>query len=222
MVIKEAGWKNITFTIPELDGAMADEIGLLFEANSPAKNKDFGCLYIDDFSITGKAKYTIDISKQKQEFASITPFSHNHGAWEISKGVMEAMCLEHAEAMTGNYYMKDARIRGKITPHTGRSHLISARVQGALRGYYAGFTSEGVSILCNNSGMRKLASCSFDWEYDREYTVELTVQGDLLTFCVDGKQLLQVHDGTHGYGMAGYAMYEMGRSGFGNMTIEEL
>ncbi|SCY44674.1 ADP-ribosylglycohydrolase family protein [Alkaliphilus peptidifermentans] len=222
IVIKDAGWKNITFTIPQLDGAMVDEVGLLFEANSPEKNRDFGCLYIDDFSITGKASYTIDITKQKKEFASITPFSHNHGAWEIAHGVMEAMCLQHAEAMTGNYFMTDVRILGRITPHTGKSHLISARVQGALRGYYAGFIDKSVAIFCNNNGMRILATCSFHWEYDREYSVELTVKGELLTFSVDGKQLLQVYDNTHAYGMAGYAMYEIGRSSFGNLTIEEL
>jgi ADP-ribosylglycohydrolase len=222
IVIKDAGWKNIQFTIPELDGAMVDEIGLLFEANSPDKNRDLGCLYIDDFSITGKASYTIDISKQKKEFASITPFSHNHGAWEIDKGVMEVMCLEHAEAMTGNYFMKDLRVTGKITPHTGKSHMISTRVQGALRGYYGGFTALGVELFCNNSGMKKLGFCSFDWEYEREYIVEIVAQGDLLTFSVDNKQLIQLRDNTHAYGMAGYAMYDLGRCGFGNLSIEEL
>ncbi|MTI54629.1 MAG: ADP-ribosylglycohydrolase family protein [Geosporobacter ferrireducens] len=222
MVIKAAGWNPITFTIPELEGAMVDEVGLLFEANSPEKNRDFGCLYIDDFSITGKASYTIDISKQKKEFASITPFSHNHGAWEIEGDVMEAMCLEHAEAMTGNYYMTDVRVLGKMIPRTGKSHLISARVQGALRGYYAGFTAEGVAIYCNHNGMERLAACPFAWEYDREYAAELTVKGELLTFSVDGKQMLQVRDNTHAYGMAGYAMYAMGRCGFGHLTVEEL
>ncbi|MDF2532101.1 MAG: hypothetical protein K0Q65_1682 [Clostridia bacterium] len=221
-VIKEPGWRKIEFIIPELDGAMVDEIGLLFEANSPEKNRDFGCLYIDDFSITGKASYTIDISKQKKEFASITTFSHNHGAWEMEKGVMEAMCLEHAEAMTGNYYMTDVRVIGKIIPHTGKSHLISARVQGTLRGYYGGFTADGVALFCNNNGMKQLAACPFDWEYEREYTVEIKAQGDQLTFVVDGKQLLQVTDNTHAYGMAGYAMYDIGRSGFGNLSIDEL
>lgn len=222
MVVKEEGWNKITFTIPELEGAMVDEIGLLFEANSPDKNRDFGCLYIDDFSITGKGSYTIDISKQKKEFASITPFSHNHGAWEIEQGVMEAMCLEHAEAMTGNYYMADVTVTGRITPHTGKSHLVSARVQGALRGYYGGFTADGVAIFCNNNGMRQLASCPFEWEYDREYFVKIVAQGDLLTLFVDGRKLLQVQDNTLAYGMAGYAMYELGRCGFGNLSIEEL
>jgi len=221
-VLKETGWNNITFTIPELDGAMVDEIGLLFEANSPEKNKDFGCLYIDDFSIIGKACYTIDISKQKKEFSSITPFSHNHGAWDIEQDIMEAKCLEHAEAMTGNYYMTDVEVTGSITPHTGKSHFVSARVQGALRGYYAGLTAEGAAIFINNNGMKKLAKCSFDWKYENEYLIKFVVKGDQLTLFADGRQLLQVQDNTHAYGMAGYAMYELGRCGFGNLSIKEL
>lgn len=221
-IYKEPGWQEITFTIPQLEGAMVDEVGLLFEANSPEKNRDLGCLYIDDFSITGKACYTIDISKQKKEFASITPFSHNHGAWEIEKGIMEAMCLEHAEAMTGNYFMTDVKVTGRLTPHTGKSHFVSARVQGALRGYYGGLTAEGAALYNNNKGMKQLAHCSFPWEYDREYRVELKVQGDLLTLSIDGKQLLQVQDDSHTHGMVGYAMYELGRSGFGNLDVEEL
>lgn len=222
MIIKEVGWNNISFTIPDMDGAMTDEIGILFEANSPEKNKDFGCLYIDDFTINGKAHYAIDISKQKKEFASITPFSHNHGAWELENGKMEVMCLDHAEAMSGNYFMGDVRVTGKVTPHTGRSHLVSVRVQGALRGYYAGLVDGGAAILINNNGLRELVSCCFDWEYEKEYTVEITAKGSLLTLVIDGKELIQINDDTHAYGMAGYAMYDLGRSGFGNLTIEEL
>ncbi|MEG0854066.1 MAG: ADP-ribosylglycohydrolase family protein, partial [Angelakisella sp.] len=222
MVIKDSEWREISFVIPQLDGAMVDEIGLLFEANSPAKNKDMGCIYIDSFSVCGKADYTIDIKKQKKELASITPFSHNHGSWDIENGRIACMCLEHAEAMTGNYYMTDLSVTGELTPHTGTSHLVSARVQGALRGYYGGFTAEGAAILKNDSGMTVLASCPFDRQYDRSYSVCLTAVGNRLTLSIDGKELLSVTDDTHAYGMAGYAMYGLGRCDFGNMTITEL
>lgn len=222
MVIKDDAWREISFVIPQLDGAMTDEIGLLFEANSPAKNKDMGCLYIDSFHVTGKADYTISIAKQKKELASITPFSHNHGSWDIENGQMESMCLEHAEAMTGSYYMTDLSVTGELTPHTGTSHLVSARVQGALRGYYGGFSGGSLAILRNDSGMTTLASCTFDRQYDRTYSVCLTTVGDKLTLSVDGKELLRATDSTHAYGMAGYAMYSLGRCGFGNMTITEL
>ena len=221
-IIKEDGWNNISFMIPDMDGSMVDEIGILLEANSPEKNKDSGCLYIDDFMITGKANYTIDISKQKKEFSSITPFSHNHGAWNLEGRYMTAMCLEHAEAMTGNYYMKDVKVRGCIIPHTGYSHLISVMVQGALRGYYGGLTPDGVAIFINNKGMKRLSIHPMKWEYDHEYIVELTALGEKISLSIDGKELICVNDSSFGYGMAGYAMYSFGRCSFGNLSIQEL
>ncbi len=38
-----------------------------------------------------QSSYFIDIKKQKKEFGSITPFSHNHGYWSIEGEYMEAL-----------------------------------------------------------------------------------------------------------------------------------
>lgn len=222
IVIRDEGWQQIEFVIPELSGAMIDEVGLLFEANSPAKNRDFGCLYIDDFSITGKACYTINIEKQSAEFASITPFSHNHGAWSLEDGYIQSSCLEHAEAMTGNYYTTDVVVEGEIIPHTGVSHLVSARVQGALHGYYAGLCSNGIGIFCNNHGMEQLAFAPYHWEYEQIYKIRLSAIGSCLSLSVNGEKLLEAIDDCHSYGMVGYAMYHMGRASFGNLKVQEL
>lgn len=221
-VLKGEGWREIKFEIPELDGAMIDEVGLLFEANSPAKNKDFGCLYIDEFSIKGKAKYKIDMRKQAYELASVTPFSHNHGAWSIEGDKMEAMCLEHAEAMTGNYFVKDANVLGSVTPYTGKSHLISLRVQGAQRGYYAGLYQGGIAILINDGGLRPLMTKAYNWKYGETYKLNFTAEGSQLKLTIDDVLELECEDGTLAYGMIGYAMYDMGRCGFGNMEVTVL
>jgi len=223
MIIKDEGWVNISFTIPDLDGAVVDEVGIILEGNSPSKNKDLGRLFIDEFKIFGKSYYSIDIKKQKKEFGSITPFSHNNGAWSIEGDYMEAITIEHAEAMTGNYFMKDACIKGIIIPENGDSHLISARVQGALRGYYAGFDGKDrASILLNNKSISRIASAEFKWEYGKEYSLELKVQGNEIGLSIDNVNILKVVDETLKYGMAGYAKYSMGRTLFGNLTIEEL
>lgn len=229
-IFKDSDWHELSFTIPVgdscLDGCMIDEVGVLFEANSPAKNRDFGCLYIDRFTIDGKASYRVDIARQTKEFASITPFSHNHGAWEIvraSDGTvrMEAMCLEHCEACTGNYFMRDVIVQGNVLPHTGSSHLISARVQGAMRGYYAGLVEGGVAIYKHDGQMVQLAYMPFDWSYDRNYVLGLSAVGSQLVFFVDGRELLSCMDDSFSYGMVGYAMYGFGRCGFGDLLVEE-
>lgn len=223
MVIKDEGWINISFTIPDLKGVVIDEVGIILEGNSPSKNKDLGRLFIDEFKIFGKASYSIDIKKQKKEFGSITPFSHNHGAWSIEGDYMEAITIDHAEAMTGNYFMRDVCIKGSIIPENGDSHLISARVQGALRGYYAGFDGKNrVSILLNNKSISRIASIEFKWEYGKTYDLELKVQGNEISLSIDNANILNVVDETLSYGMVGYAKYSLGRTLFGNLTIEEL
>lgn len=229
-VFKDADWHELVWTIPADDprlvGCMVDEVGVVFEANSPAKNRDFGCMYIDRFTVSGNASYTIDLARQAKEFASIIPFSHNHGAWELvshddGTKTMEAMCLEHCEACTGNYYMKDVTVRGTVIPHTGISHLISARVQGALRGYYAGLVENGVAIFRHDTELEQLAYIDFDWEYEQGYELELSAVGSTLSLRVNGRPMLSCDDASFRYGMVGYAMYGLGRCGFGNLRIEE-
>jgi ADP-ribosylglycohydrolase len=226
-VLKAEGERTISFEIPNCDGAMVDEIGLVFESNSPPKFSDFGVLRINKFTVSGKADYTIAMNKQSKEFASITPFSHNHGAWELvsekNEVRMQAMCLQHAEACTGNYFMRDVRLVGTVCPYTGDSHLIGARIQGARRGYYAGFAGGTVVIFCHKEGtLEVLASAPFRWSYDNSYRFEFLVKGDRLFLSVDGVDMLEAKDTRYAYGMAGYAMYAIGRCGFGDLTITEI
>jgi hypothetical protein len=227
LVIREDGRRTIDFIVPELGGAMVDEIGLIIEGNSPEKAADFGCLYIERFSVTGKANYTITLAKQAKEFGSVTPFSHNHGAWELIKregeAMMEAMCLEHAEAFTGNYFMRDVVVSGSVVPHRGSSHLVSARVQGARRGYYAGLREGGVAVYRHEAGaLAELASAPFAWRHEERYELRFTAAGDRLALEVNGKPLVEATDGRFAYGMAGYCMYGSGRCGFGDLSIREL
>ena len=233
-VYKDADWHDLTFTIPtddvRLSGSMIDEVGLILDANSPAKNRDFGCLYIDRFKVSGKAHYTIEIAKQAKEFASITPFSHNLGAWELVRNnsggkFMEAMVLEHGEAMTGNYYTRDLELEGIIVPHSGFSHLVGLRIQGALRGYYAGFNFPDKAVILKHDCTRavvELASKPFPWKYEQLYKLCFSAIGPHLSLSIDGTPILSCTDTSFDHGMAGYALYGMGRCGFGDLRIREL
>jgi ADP-ribosylglycohydrolase len=231
-VYRDGAWHELAFTIPPEDprlyGAMIDEAGLIFEANSPAKNRDFGCLYLDRLWVTGMADYTIGMSMQAKEFGSITPFSHNHGAWELvrdASGVcfMEAMAADHGEAMTGSYFMKDAALEGILVPHYGNSHLTGIRVQGARRGYYGGFHGSGRVVILKHEGTElvELAAGDFDWTYEREYHIGFSAQTDVLSLSIDGQEVLSARDGDFAYGMASYALYKQGRCGFGDLKIRE-
>jgi len=231
-VVWDEGQREITFTIdkdhPKLLGAMIDEVGLIFEANSPSKNRDFGVVFLGRFTVSGKPDYVIDLAQQHKEFASITPFSHNHGSWDLvkdKKGTMqmEVMTLDHGEACTGNYFAKDVRVEGSATLYRGSSALVSLRVQGARRGYYAGLHKEKLGIFKHEKGeFIALASTSFVGELERTYSLVFEAKGTKLQVIIDGQSPVSVEDSTFGYGMVGYAVYEGGRVGFGSLGVKEM
>jgi hypothetical protein len=219
---------TVSCVLPELGGAMIDEVGLLFESNSPAKNRDFGSLHVYSFVCEGNAHYHIDLSKQCKEFQSITPFSHNHGAWELVKDSenrtwMEAMTLDFADAMTGNYYLKDVLLKGSAICHSGKSVLMNLRVQGAQRGYYGGFFDGNVGIfkkekgvlepLFTREGIPSLESC---------YNFQFSAKGTTLQLDITGFETFNVEDSSFSHGMVGYATYDRARVGFGNLDVKEI
>lgn len=223
-VVADEGWRQIRFAIPDLGGAMADEIGLELTSNSPAKNRDMGRLLIDEFRVSGKADYKIAIAKQAREFGAVTPFSMDHGAWSIEDGKLAAMCVDGCEAVTGNYFMKDVRLSVPVTPLSGTSHLVSLRVQGARRGYLAGFTAANkVSILLRDAGqIHVLATADYGWRHGETYDFSFRAAGDGLELSVRGQIVLSASNGRLGYGMCGVAMLDMGRALYGDIRIQEL
>ena len=216
-------WIDITFTIPDTQGDQVDEVGVVLEGYAPASCKTLGMVYLDEFSITGPAAYTIAMAKQKKNFAAITPFSMDHGAWDLYGGTLNLMRQEPAFAYTGNYYARDYVFSAPVTPRNGDSHLLLCRAQGAQRGYAAGLGREGrLVILKNDFGFSTLAECDFDWKKDTVYQLELQCRGEELTLSVDGKPCLTVRDGAFAYGMFGCGSCGMGRTSFGDMAFREL
>lgn len=219
--------KTITFTLPKVEGGIIEEVGLKLTSLSQAKLYDAGSLYLTDFRLEGKGHCTFDFSLSRKEFGSVLPFSHNHGAWELVDGRMEVMSLGHAEAMTGPYFAKDVKVSGSVMPLSGSSHLISLRVQGAQRGVYGGLdVVDGVRSLVIGKTVQGawqfLASRPFDWRENQEYALTFTAQGQHFALSVDGGEELVIIDETAcSYGMVGYAQYAMGRTSFGNLTLEE-
>ena len=219
--------QTLSFTLPDVEGGVIEEVGLKLTSLSQAKLYDAGSLYLTDFRLEGKGHCTLNLSLSKKEFASVLPFSHNHGAWELVDGHMEVMSLGHAEAMTGPYFARDMKVSGTVTPLSGTSHLMSVRVQGAQRGVYGGFgVVDGVRSLVVGKTVhgvwQLLTSRPFDWQEDHEYALTLAAEGQTFTLTMDGGEPLSVRDDTAcAYGMVGYAQYAMGRTAFGNLTLEE-
>ncbi|MGE4584693.1 MAG: ADP-ribosylglycohydrolase family protein [Sphaerochaeta sp.] len=222
----------VEFTIdpdhPALKGAMIDEVGLCFEANSPAKNRDFGVLHLSRFFVTGKSRYFIDAALLKKEFASIIPFSHNHGSWDLVHAAdnrvwMEVMTLDFAQAMTGSYYTRDVQVGTSVVLHGGTSALLALRIQGTRRGYYGGFHQGQFGIFKQEKGLLYPLSCiDVVCELDREYTLRFRAEGTHLVLASDDFAPVAVDDAAFSSGMIGCGLFTRGRVGFSNFDVHEV
>ncbi|SEU25422.1 ADP-ribosylglycohydrolase [Lacrimispora sphenoides] len=216
-------WIDVTFVIPEVDGDLIDEVGIVMEGYSIAKAKTLGFLYLDEFFITGKSKYTVKIAKQRNEFGTITPFSVNHGAWGKDGDKLSLMRCEPAFAYAGNYFSKDVRVTVPVTPINGESHLLQIRAQGAMRGYIAGFSEEGkAAIYKNDFGYKKMIETDFAWKLGTAYKLTLEAVGDMITLSIDDEKIIEMKDDSFRYGMFGCGSIGMGRTLFGDFEIMEI
>lgn len=213
----------VEFSIPDLSGSQADEIGLILTGWSGAGKRDSGRLLVDLFEVSGKARYSIDIAKQAIEFGCVTPFSHAGGNWAIEDSRLRLMTHEAATSYTGGHSVGDQRIEAAVTPLAGASHLLALRAAGAKRGYLAGFDGAGrVSILKNDFGHAVLAAADFAWEAGRAYRMAFEARDDTLCLSVDGHRILEARDGTHRRGMVGCGSTGPARAFYSDFIIEEL
>ncbi|MFV0350742.1 MAG: ADP-ribosylglycohydrolase family protein, partial [Oscillospiraceae bacterium] len=216
-------WLDVEFTIPDTEGDLVDEVGIVIEGYAPGKSKTLGMIYLDSFSITGKSKYTIAIQKQKSEFGTITPFAVDHGAWAKEEGKLSLMSCEPSFAYAGNYYSKNYTVSTTITPLNGDSHLVLARAQGAMRGYAFGLTKDNtVALYKNHFGWQPLATAGFNWQLGQTYPVSITVKGSSIQCSINGTVLAEVQDDTYEYGMFGCGALGIGRAYYGDFAVTEI
>jgi hypothetical protein len=216
-------WLYVEFDIPDSEGELIDEVGIVLESYSTRKPLSIGRIFIDEWTISGKAGYTIDFHKMIMSFGCVTPFSHNHGAWSLVDGAMYLMTAEPSEAYAGNYFAADYSFTVRVNPQSGLSHMAAVRAQGAMRGYHAGFDGENqVSLFLNDFGYKKLASCRFEWHHNQSYEFKLTAAGSTLTLCIDGEQVLQHNDDTFRHGMYGVSTRGAARAYFSDVKVTEL
>jgi ADP-ribosylglycohydrolase len=224
-MLENGKWHHVEFGVPDTGGHSIDEVGIIIESFTRQKNKHLGRIIIDEFKVEGKAKYTIDFKNESIEFGCVTPFAHNNGSWTIEDGVMHGMCLDSAEAYTGNYYAKDIHITVNINPQFGYSHNLAFRVKGAMMGYHVGFDGESkVSLIKNDHGLKRLISLDYNWQYNKNYKFEVIVEKNRIDFLIDGEKVLEYidEDTYFDYGMFGFSKYSMGRTNYGEICVEEI
>ncbi|PLR89146.1 ADP-ribosylglycohydrolase family protein [Bacillus sp. T33-2] len=223
VILKDRTWNDIQFVIPDTGGAIIDEIGYIVASPSHLSDRALGTLYIDNFHIYGNSNYSIDFSKQSEEFLSVTPFSHNKGNWFLENGKMKCQSFDDCSSFTGNYYTKDANIEAEIEPLSGESHCLIFRAPGIMRQYLAGFDGKGqISLIKNDFGYERLLTVPFDWAHGKKYKFTVECKGKDIQFSVDGQPVIQHLDGRFSHGMYGYGCLQKGESVIYSFKIKEM
>lgn len=213
----------LEFTVPEVGGAQVDELGLRIMGFTGAGKRDSGRLLVDSFDIGGKARYTIDMTAQSVDFGCVTPFSHDHGSWALEGGRLRLMSHEAAASYTGGHGVGDQRVKARLSPLAGHSHLLGLRCKGAMSGYFAGFDAPGrVAIYRKDFGTARLAEGPCPWALGGDYELSFEAIGDRLVLALDGKPVLEARDQVHAEGMVACGCLGPARALYGPFQVEEL
>ncbi len=219
LVPDKADWQQYEFAIPAGNGEAVDEIGVLVEYFG--RVKFLGRLYLGDFEIGGPGKVVIDPKLEKLEWGGVTRFSWNRGYFTLDGGTLNVHTASDADLWTGNAYLRDVSVTATLTPLTGASHLVTARVQGTSRFYAAGLSNGEAVILKEDHGTEVLARAPLKSDLGREVKLELKVIGDKLTLSVDGKEVLSATDASYRYGQAGLRIASAGRMSVSRFEVED-
>ncbi|QJC52579.1 ADP-ribosylglycohydrolase family protein [Paenibacillus albicereus] len=213
-------WNELSFVLPDTDGALIDEIGWKLESPSPLTDRAIGSLYLGSFRVSGAAAYTIDFAKQAKEFGSVTPFAHHRGRWELEGDALAYRAESDALSLSGNYYERDVAVEAFVRPLEGTSHLLAVRAQGVMRQYLAGFDGPGsVSFIKQDFGATRLITAAYAWEPGREYRMRLIAEGDAFALQIDGQTVLECRDDSFGHGMFGFGCLEGGASEIRHVAV---
>ncbi|MDP2791890.1 MAG: ADP-ribosylglycohydrolase family protein [Rectinemataceae bacterium] len=219
--LSPGSWTSVEFVLPDSCGAAIDEIG--FKVESLIDERWLGRILMRNFSVSGKASYSVDFAKQSPEFATITPGTTNRGFWTLENGSLQSMSVGRAEFYTGNYYSRDLRFRTSVTPLAGEGHGVLFRAKGAMMGYAVVLASPGrVVFLKNDFGLSVVEEKAFDWQYGTPVDFDVEVVGTRFTVSIGGRMLFDLEDDAFANGMIGFCRTARGRCLFGNIEVEEL
>jgi hypothetical protein len=97
------------------------------------------------------------------------------------------------------------------------------RVQGAIRSYAAGFSSEGkFGLYKNENGYRLLLEKDFNWETNKSYTIKIAAKGNTLNVSIDGKEFISFadNDSPYLYGCIGFSVRNGGHCAYRSIKVK--
>ena len=170
-------WNNLTYTLPAGESVYVAEVGTVIRHEIDAGWT--GSIWLDDLDWDGQPDVHYDFKKAKAEYGAISQWTYLRGYWRLQDGAYHGSGFSTNETYSGDIAWEDITLTVSLTPLLGSHHLISTRVQGALRSYAFGFPPNGtVTLYKNAGGYHALASAPFKWKSGQSYTLRLACNGE--------------------------------------------
>lgn len=172
-------WRRLEWRVPAMVGACIDQAGLLVCPLFKGATWD-GAVHLDDFDWSGAPDLGYDFSRERMETDASSQWTFVRGSWKLEDGAYAGSGAGQSETYSGDVDWADYALTVRLQPVTGDSHLILARVQGALRSYALELAPGRLVLLKNDKGYREVASAPLSWVHGETYSLELRVRGGRL------------------------------------------
>lgn len=148
------------------------------------------------------------------------------GTWTVSDGVcLQSNNTGSALTYAGENTWSNYEVEVKVTPLSTSKNIavmLSGRVDGSANRYVGAYNGGTLCIDRRIGGSSKiLASKSYTFELNREYTLKLAFSGSRISLYVNGVLELETTDETHASGKIGLATY-MTSASFDDVVVRAL
>ncbi|MCL2421829.1 MAG: ADP-ribosylglycohydrolase family protein [Defluviitaleaceae bacterium] len=216
-------WMHLSFRIPPMESGLIEEAGFTFKTVD-----EYLTCFIDDLYFEGQPDYGIDFSQIKEEYwgglhREISQFTKLKGLSFLEDDMLHLACSDFAEMYTGHHNWADYMAAFTLQPHTGSSHFVNVRVQGAIRSYAAGFCGDKLCLMKNSAaGYKVLTEMDFTWTLGQTYTITVKAQGNKLDVWVNGVKMINHIDDVQPYltGSIGVSVQSGSRCGYRKVAVQ--
>lgn len=202
--LEHKSWTDVPFILPEVSSGMIDEVGLYLESQDNFTDGDgtLGILLIDSLTISGDFSYEIDPREQRQEFQSVTPFTHQRTQAELLSDRFVFKSDGTGVSLTGHYYTKNLRIAMMVDNESAESFDLVFRAKG-LQDYYSVRIIEDSVGIYEAKSMKMLTKQELQKTGERKRNYKLEVHDETVEVYIDNDLVFSYNELPISYGAYG-------------------
>ena len=227
---------TIEWQVPDTSNYPIAQVGIQIKGTNGAS----GTLYLDYLTWDGAPNITLDrpFKKDQSRVARGKGSSMWKKAWINGLDTRERLTeldfwpetyrliqnVGRGLFMHGTRDWTDYQVTATMTPHMCNAGGLGVRAQGMKR-YYALLVSTDKTRLVSTLEGKDTVLAEIDggWEFGREYTLSLKVEGNKLSGYIDGKMVVEATDTNNQFTGGGIALIcEVGRIGVEHVEVRPI